>query len=350
MPSWCIRDLHWLTALPETGLRRLPRSRRVMLSSNRPPAELTAASTPQAPDHAAPVHVHPPTARARMYAVELMAASAILFGLMAVTLRLACAQVSSFEAAFFRSLFGLVFSLPLLYGPGLALLRTQNFHLYIVRSMFGALAMLSGFWALAHLPLAEAVSIAYSTPLFVTIGAVLMLGEVVRLRRWTAVVAGFVGVLIIMRPGATKFSLDTLVALAGAAFAAGSYISIKFLSRSEPADAVVIYMNMIIAPLCLIPALWFWSWPDAAGWFWLVLTGLLGTLGQFCMTRAYHAGEVSALTPINFIQLPVVVICAYFLFDQKLDVATAVGAGIIVGANVYIARREARLARAAQTT
>ena len=323
-----------------------------MFASNRAARQPSVADTPAVPGHAdqAPVRSHAPSARARHYAAELMAASAILFGLMAVTLRLACAQVSSFEAAFFRSLFGLVFSLPLLYGPGLALLRTQNFHLYIVRSMFGALAMLSGFWALAHLPLAEAVSIAYSTPLFVTIGAVLMLGEVVRLRRWTAVVAGFVGVLIIMRPGATKFSFDTLVALAGAAFAAGSYISIKFLSRSEPADAVVIYMNMIIAPLCLIPALWFWSWPDAAGWFWLVLTGLLGTLGQFCMTRAYHAGEVSALTPINFIQLPVVVICAYFLFDQKLDVATAVGAAIIVGANVYIARREARLMRAAQTT
>ena len=307
--------------------------------------ELPAAGAPQTPDHAGPVAAHPPTAFARSHAAGLMAASAILFGLMAVTLRLAVAHVSAFEAAFFRSLFGLVFSLPLLYGPGLALLRTKNFHLYIVRALFGTLAMLTGFWALAHLPLAQAVSISYSTPLFVTIGAVLMLGEVVRLRRWTAVVAGFAGVLIIMRPGASEFSFDMLVALAGAALSAGSYISIKFLSRTEPADAVVIYMNMIIAPLCLIPALWFWSWPDAAGWFWLVLTGLLGTLAQFCMTRAYHAGEVSALVPINFIQLPVVVICAYFLFDQQLDAATAIGAGIIVGANVYIARREARLMR-----
>jgi drug/metabolite transporter (DMT)-like permease len=350
MPSWRTRDPRWLTALQEIGSWRLSTLRPSMLAPNRPSAELTAAGTPQAPDHAAPVPVHPPTALARTYAVELMAASAILFGLMAVTLRLAVAHVSAFEAAFFRSLFGLVFSLPLLYGPGLALLRTKNFHLYIVRALFGTLAMLTGFWALAHLPLAQAVSISYSTPLFVTIGAVFMLGEVVRLRRWTAVVAGFVGVLIIMRPGAGEFSFDMLVALAGAALSAGSYISIKFLSRSEPADAVVIYMNMIIAPLCLIPALWFWNWPDAAGWFWLVLTGLLGTLAQFCMTRAYHAGEVSALVPLNFIQLPVVVVCAYFLFDQRLDAATAIGAGIIVGANVYIARREARLARAVRTT
>jgi len=284
----------------------------------------------------------------RSRAPELMAASAILFGFMAITLRLSVAHVSAFEAAFFRSLFGLVFSLPLLFGPGLALLRTDKIQLHAMRASFGAVAMLTGFWALAHLPLAEAVSISYSTPLFVTIGAVLVLGERVRLRRWSAVIAGFLGVLVIMRPGAQQFSFDMLVALAGAAAAAGSYISIKFMSRTEQANAVVIYMNLIITPLTLIPALWFWTWPDATGWFWLVLvlTGLLGTLGQLCMTRAYHAGEVSALIPINFIQLPVVVICAYFLFDQRLDAATAIGAGLIVSANVYIARREARLARA----
>ena len=279
-----------------------------------------------------------------------MIAGSVSFAFMAVALRLATAQVSSSEAAFFRSLFGLVFSLPLLYGPGLALLRTRNFHLYIVRSLFGALAMLSGFWALAHLPLAQAVSIAYSTPLFVTIAAVLVLGEVVRLRRWTAVIAGFVGVLIIMRPGAAHFSLDMLVALAGAALAAGSYISIKFLSRTEPPDAVVIYMNLIITPLALIPALWSWTWPDATGWLWLLLTGLLGTLGQFFMTRAYNAGEVSALIPLSFLQLPVVVVGAWLLFDERIDLPTLIGACVIVSSNVYIARREARLARAAATS
>jgi drug/metabolite transporter (DMT)-like permease len=292
-----------------------------------------------------PAAAHP----GRTRGAELMIAGSVSFGLMAVALRLATAQVSSSEAAFFRSLFGLVFSLPLLYRPGLALLRTRNFHLYIVRSLFGALAMLSGFWALAHLPLAQAVSIAYSTPLFVTIAAVLVLGEVVRLRRWSAVIAGFVGVLIIMRPVAAHFSLDMLIALVGAAFAAGSYISIKFLSRTEPPDAVVIYMNLIITPLALIPALWSWSWPDATGWVWLLLTGLLGTIGQLFMTRAYNVGEVSALIPLSFLQLPVVVICAWLLFDERLDLPTLVGASVIVTANVYIARREARLARKTTT-
>jgi drug/metabolite transporter (DMT)-like permease len=304
-----------------------------------------SAEAPADPVGATHVVAEASRVRASWYAPVAMAASAVLFGIMIVTLRLATAQVSAYEAAFFRSLFGLVFSLPLLAGPGLRLLRTRNFHLYLMRGLFGALAMLTSFWSIAHLPLAQAVSISYSTPLFVTIGAVFALGEVVRLRRWSAVIAGFAGVLLIMRPGAAHFSFAMLVALASAALAAGSYISIKFLSRTEPADAVVIYMNVVIVPLALVPALFAWSWPDASGWLWLVLTGLFGTLGQVFMTRAYGAGDVSALVPLNFIQLPVVVLFAWFLFDQRLDAATAVGAAIIVGANVYIARREALLAR-----
>jgi len=279
-----------------------------------------------------------------------MTTSAVLFALMAITLRLATRHVSAFEAGFFRSLFGLIFSLPLLIRPGFALLRTAHFRLYALRSAFGTLAMLASFWAIAHLPLATAVSISYSTPLFVTIGAVFLLGEVVRARRWSAIAIGFAGVLVIMRPAASaealgKESFDMLIALAGAAIAAGSYISIKFLSRTEPPDAVVIYMSLIMTPLSLIPALFAWTWPDPAGWFWVVLTGLLATSGQVCMTRAYQAGDVSALIPINFIQLPIVAVCAWFAFGQALDATTALGAGIIIASNIYIARREAMLAR-----
>ena len=285
--------------------------------------------------------------RSPLYAPTLMAASAVLFALMAIALRFATAQVSAFEAGFFRSLFGLVFALPLLIKPGLGMLRTRSFGLYLVRGTTGTLSMLASFWALAHLPLAQAISISYSTPLFVTVGAVFILGEIVRARRWSAVVIGFVGVLIIMRPGGMHFSSDMLIALAGAAFAAMSYIAIKYLSRTESPDAVVIYMSAIMTVMSLVPALLHWTWPDATGWFWLVLTGLLATIAQVCMTRAYQAGDVSALIPLNFVQLPVVVLCAWFVFGQRLDAATACGAALIIAANIYIAHREAVLARRA---
>lgn len=278
-------------------------------------------------------------------AIALMVASTLTFGLMAICIRLAAATTHPFEITFFRNLFGLVFALPLLLRPGLALLRTDRFGFYVLRSMTGLGAMLTSVWALVHLPLTQAVAISYSVPLFVTIAAVLVLGEVVRARRWTAVVVGFVGVLVILRPQAGALPPAALVALLSAALSASSYISVKYLTRTEPADAVVVYMALLMTPVSLVPAVPVWNWPDATAWLWLVLTGLCGTVAQVCMTRAYRLGDVSALIPLNFVQLPFVAVLAWWLFGEHIDATTVFGAAIIVGANIYIARREARLGR-----
>ena len=279
-----------------------------------------------------------------------MATGAIFFGLLAIVMRLGTERgLHAFEMGFFRSMFGLLFALPLLRGRGLALLRTNHFRLYLLRGGLGAGSMLASFWALAHLPMAQAVAISFSMPLFVTIGAVFLLGEIVRARRWTAVAIGFFGVLVIMRPGSLHFSADMLVALGGAMLAASAYISIKFLSRTEPADAIVIYMTAIMVLVTLPLAVATWTWPDAIGWLWAVLVGLFGTAGQIMMTRAYHIGEVSALAPLNYLQLPVVSVLAWFIFAQSVDAGTLIGATIIIAANIYIAHREAKLARGVTT-
>lgn len=278
-------------------------------------------------------------------AVLLMASAAVLFGLMSVAIRLASHHVHLFEIAFFRNFFGLLFALPLLAGPGLGLLRTRRVGLYGLRCGLGLAAMLCSFWALVYLPLSQAVAISYSMPLFVTIGAVLFLHEVVRLRRWSAVVIGFLGVLLILRPGTEAFSTGHLIALSGAALAACAYIAMKSLLRTEPADAAVIWMVLILSPLSLIPALFVWQWPGPTGWLWLVCTGLFGTLAQMCLTRATRLAELSALIPLNFIQLPVVAVFAWLLFGEHIDTMTVLGAAVIIAATVYIARREARLAR-----
>lgn len=279
-------------------------------------------------------------------AASFMVASALLFGAMTVTIRLASKQLHAFEIAFFRNFFGMVFALPLLYRHGFALLRTNKLGFYLIRCMIGMVSMLAGFWAIVHLPLAQAVSLSYSTPLFVTIGAVLFLGEIVRLRRWSAVLAGFVGVLVIVRPGADTFHFGSLVALLAAAMSGTVAISIKYLSRTERPDAIVLMTTLLWVPLSLGPALFVWQWPNASSWCWVVLAGFFGTLAHMCWTRALQLGEVSALTPLSYVQLPFVVVAGWFLFGEKLDVWTGVGAGIIVASNVYIAQREARLARA----
>ncbi|SDD23862.1 DMT family transporter [Aquimonas voraii] len=281
-------------------------------------------------------------------AVLLMLASACLFGCMAVVIRLASAQLHPFEIAFFRNLFGLVFALPLLLRHGPGLLKTSKLPLYFFRSTIGIISMLCGFWAIVNLPLAQAVSLSYSTPLFVTIGAVLVLGEVVRARRWTAVALGFVGVILILRPGA-EFSPGVLVALLAAALSAAVAISIKFLSRTEKPDAIVLYTTLLWVPLSLVPALWVWENPQGITWLWIVLAGFFGTAGHMFWARALQLGDASMLTPISFLQVPIVATAGYLLFEEHLDAWIVVGAGIIFLANAYIAHREAQLARRAVT-
>lgn len=282
-------------------------------------------------------------------AVALMAAGTALFGLMAVCIRLASAQLHAFEIAFFRNFFGLVFILPMLFRHGPSILRTNKLGFYIGRCAIGMVSMLAGFWAIVHLPLAQAIALSYSSPLFVTIAAVIFLGEVVRARRWTAVIVGFLGVLVIVRPGSDAFTAGSLVAVLAAVASASAAISIKFLSRTEHPDAIVLWTTMIWVPMSLLPALLVWETPVGITWLWIVLAGFLGTTAHMLWTRALKLGEASMLTPISFLQVLVVAVFGWFLFGEVLDRWTVLGAAIIFGSNVYIARREARLARQAVT-
>ncbi|QNP40981.1 DMT family transporter [Lysobacter solisilvae (ex Woo and Kim 2020)] len=285
-----------------------------------------------------------------MRAALLMLVSTLFFGLMAVTIRYASQSLSTFEIAFFRNAFGLLALLPLLLRGDRAVFRTKQLPRYLLRSTIGIGSMLCGFWAIGHLPLSQAISLSYSTPLFVTVLAVFWLGEQVRMRRWAAVVIGFIGVLVIVRPGTTGFSAGSLIAVMAAVFSAVVAIQIKQLSRIDPADTIVFYTYVFWVPLSLLPALFVWQWPQGITWVWLVATGVFGTVAQLLWTRALRMGDVSALTPISFMQLPLVAVAGYLLFGEKLDRWTVLGAAIIFAANAYIAHREAKLARQHATT
>ncbi|MFD0738599.1 DMT family transporter [Lysobacter koreensis] len=282
-------------------------------------------------------------------AALLMLGSTVLFGLMAVVIKLAAETLHTFEIAFFRNFFGVIAALPLLFKHGPGLLKTTQLPRYVIRCLIGVVSMFCGFWAIGHLPLAQAVSLSYSTPLFVTIAAVWFLHEHVRARRWAAVVLGFIGVMIIVRPGTEGFSAGTLVALSAAVLSGIVSIQIKQLSATEPADRIVLWTTLLWVPMSLVPALFVWEWPQGITWLWVASAGLLGTGGHMLWTRALKLGDVSALTPISFMQLPLVAVLGYLLFDENLDRWTVLGAVVIFSANAYIAHREAQLARRAAT-
>ncbi len=296
-----------------------------------------------------------PAANLQLRAAGLMLASTVAFGLMAICIRLASRTEPVAEIAFFRNLFGLLALLPLLLWPAMragapgahlrGVLRTTQLRRYFIRCLIGVVSMWMGFWAIAHLPLAQAVSLAYSSPIFVTVAAVLLLGERVRLRRWLAVIAGFIGVLVIVRPWSHAFTAASLVAVAAAVITAIVAIQIKQLSREDGSDTIVLWTYLFWVPMSLPAALWFWHPPQGMAWLWLVLSGVLGTFGQLLWTRALKLGEVSALTPISFVQLVIVTVAGWLWFDEAIDRWTMVGAGIIFAATAYIAHREAMLAR-----
>ena len=292
---------------------------------------------------------------APLRAALLMLASTVAFALMAICIRLASQTEPTWEVAFFRNAFGLLSLLPILLWPILRQpeplqrfrehVRTTQLPRYVVRCAVGILSMFCGFWAIANLPLAQAISLAYSSPIFITIAAVLWLGERVRLRRWLAVTAGFIGVLVIVQPWSQGFSTGSLVAVAAAVFSALVAIQIKQLSQVDKADTIVFWTYILWVPMSLLPALFVWHAPQGIAWLWLVLCGVLGTIGQLLWTRALKLGEVSALTPISFTQLPVVTLAGWLLFGEAITTATLLGATIILSATFYIAHREAVLAR-----
>lgn len=287
----------------------------------------------------------PLTSPLPLRAVLLMLASASLFALMAVVIRLASAQLHPFQITFFRSAFGALFALPLLYAHGWTLLRTPRLGFYVVRCVLGMGSMLAGFWAIVNLPLAEAVALSYSSPLFVTIGAVLFLSEIVRRRRWSAVLIGFIGVLVIVRPGSAAFTAASLVALFAACMSGAVTISIKSLTGSEPADRIVLLTSLLWVPLSLPAALTVWQWPHPDIWPWLVLSGALGTGGHYCWTRALRMADASLLAPFSYLQLLIVAGLAWWIFGEEVTRYTVAGAAIIIGASLYIAQREHSLAR-----
>jgi drug/metabolite transporter (DMT)-like permease len=278
-------------------------------------------------------------------AVALMVFAAALFGAMSLTVRLATHSMHAFEVAFLRNLFGLAFALPLLWRSGARVMRTERISLYFFRSVIGLVATLASVWAIAHLPLAQAVALNYSTPVFSTVAAALVLGEVVRIRRWSAVLVGFAGVVVVMHPEDGALSFGALVAVLSAVLNAGVAVSIKVLSRTESSGSIVLNTLLIWTPLSLLPAAGVWSWPGVEGWCWVALAGLIGTVSQLAWARALQLADVSALAPISYLQLPFVAVLAWLLFGERVDAAFVLGASLIFGATAYIAYRESRLVR-----
>jgi drug/metabolite transporter (DMT)-like permease len=302
-----------------------------------PSSDLTAASTWARGRFAA---LPPPVKGA-----ALMIGAALGFSCMNVLIRAGSDDLNPLQIAFFRNAFALLFMLPWLARAGLAGLQTRRPGLHLTRAGVGMAAMTCWFFSVALLPLAQAVALNFTVPLFATAGAALILGEVVRRRRWTATIVGFLGVLVIVRPGFAEVTPATALPIAAALFMAGAVLLLKTLSRTENPNATVFYMNLLLTPMSLVPALFVWRWPDAETWGIMVAVGALAVLAHSMLTRAYVHADASAVIPFHYMQLPFVAAIAFVAFGEVPGLWTLAGAAVIAGAAIYIARREAAVAQ-----
>ncbi|MGB8275666.1 MAG: DMT family transporter, partial [Alphaproteobacteria bacterium] len=292
---------------------------------------------------AAQVRAHRAPAATRGAAWMVFAAA--LMAILATLIRNLSFTLHPFEIAFFRSFLGLVFIAPWLLRSGLPAVRTERFGLFTVRAVVGALAMLTWFQALALLPLADAVALSFTSPLFATAGAALFLGETVRARRWTATAIGFLGAMVILRPGSGTLTLAATLVLVSAATMAAAGLMVKELSRTEPPTAIVLYMVLLMSPLTLVPALFVWSWPTASQMLWLVFLAAVATMGNFAMTRALVVADISVVASFDFVRLPFAALLGFLVFGEVPDHWTWLGAAVIASSTVYIVHREAVLER-----
>ena len=274
-----------------------------------------------------------------------MTGSAFLFACMNAAVRGAAVELDPLQIAFFRNFFALLFILPWLLKVGMRGLHTRRFGTHIWRTVIGLIAMCIWFTAVVRVPLTEAVALNFTLPLFATAGAALFLPEKVGPRRWSATFIGFLGMLVILRPGFNELSPEMALPIVAAVFMAMSVLIVKSLSGSDHPNTIVLYMNLMMTPLSLIPALFVWRWPSAEVWIMLILLGLMATLAHLLLTRAYTKADASAVMPFDYARLPFVALIGIFLFGESQDLWTWVGAAIIAGSAFYIARREAQVAR-----
>ena len=250
--------------------------------------------------------------------------------------KLAAQHVHVIEVVFFRNFLAVLIIGPFLLKAGIAQIRMKRPGLYVSRAAINFIGMLCGFTSVTLIPLAENTALSFTSPIFVTIGAVIFLGEVKSAYGELAILIGFTGALIILQPGISEVSAGALLALASSLSIAMAVLLVKKMTETETSIAIVFWMVVMQAPISLAPALFVWQWPGPLGWLYLWGVAISGTIAHVLFTRACGLVEITSLQPVEFVKLPFAVILAWFIFDEWPGVWIWVGGAIIFTATAYI--------------
>ena len=271
--------------------------------------------------------------------------ASILFSLMALLIKLLGQHLHVTQILFLRQLGMVVMVLPAIMRHFPGSLRSNRPGLQILRMAFAVVAMLGGFTAVIHLPMADATAIFFAKSFFMTIFAVLFLSEVVGVYRWSAVGIGFVGVMIMLQPGTAEFSIYSLACLAGAAGAAAVMIILRILSQHDSADTIMTWSALGIGIAMAIPGIYYWQPPTTFEWGLLAVLAVVSYFGQRCNIFAFKHGEASLLASLDYVRLLWATLFGFLVFGHFPGVPTWVGASIVITAAVFTIYRETRRGR-----
>ncbi len=280
-----------------------------------------------------------------VYAAGLLIIACVGFAAMNAIIRYLATDlaVDPLMIVFCRNLFAFLVLLPWLMQQGIGVMKTSRFPLISLRVLFGFISMALWFSALTIVPLSNAVALSFTAPLFAAVAAVFILREKIRARRIIALLIGFGGMLVIMRPGSQPIGWGEFIVVVSAATMALSIVTMKLLTRTERTPCLVVWQNMLLTLVSLLPAIFVWTWPTAEGWFWLVTVGAIAAVSHLLFTRAFSLAETTYLMPFDYIRLPFVAIIGWFAFSEPTDVWTWTGGGIIAASTIYVAHREAKM-------
>ena len=280
----------------------------------------------------------------------MLAQTTSMCAMMAAARHLSLDGMPSHEVAFFRGVIGLLVMLPWLVHTlrtEPAILAPREWWWVWFRNALSVIGILLWFMALGGMPISDVVAVQFTHPLFVVIGAALILRERVGVWRWSAVVVGLIGALIIIRPGYLPLNPLVFAVLISAMLNGGVQLVTKHVATRVSGAVLVFYMNLLIIPAAL-PFAWSdWVWPSLSDLPWVLAVGLFGTIAHVFLARAMKAADASLVGPVDFMRLPIAALFGWILFTEFSDLWTWMGAVIIVTAVVFITRREVRLAAVA---
>ncbi len=259
----------------------------------------------------------------------LLALSALLFASMGVLIREASATVNNENIVFFRNIVGVVFFLPLLLAKGLRPFKTQRIKSHLLRTSYGLAAMYCFFYAIAHLPLADAMVFTYSAPVFTPIIAYLWLKEPLTKRMLVFSLFGLIGVILVAKPSDSLFSSLSLVGLAASLLAATAFVSIREMSDTEPAFRMVFYFALFSSLISAIPLIWAWQSLSSEQLILLCSAGLLAALAQIVMSRAYTLAPPGLIGPVAYLAIVFAGVFSLVLWDEAPDLNSIIGATLI---------------------